>query len=108
MDDQEFARRADGAIGDLYRKLAAATDDFEFDVDMNAGALAIEFDEPHEKFVVSPNSPVHQIWVSALTKSFKLEWRPEGGAFVLPETGQTLEALMVSAMRQRLGPAFSL
>ena len=108
MEDQEFAQRADAAIAGLYQKLAAATDDFEFDVDMNAGALAVEFEEPHEKFVVSPNAPVRQIWVSALTRSFKLDWRPEASAFVLPETGQTLEALMVSAMQKRLGPAFAL
>ena len=72
----EFHRQADAAISDLYNKLAAATDDFEFDVDMNAGALAIEFEEPPGKFVVSPNTPVRQIWVSALTRSFKVDWEP--------------------------------
>jgi iron donor protein CyaY len=106
MEDHEFHQKADAAISGLYQKLAAATDDFEFDVDMNGGALAIEFEQPPEKYVVSPNSPVRQIWVSALTRSFKLDWSPDKAAFVLSETGETLEALVVSAMRGRLGPDF--
>jgi iron donor protein CyaY len=108
MEDQEFQRKADEAITGLYDKLARATDNFEFDVDMNAGALAIEFEEPPEKYVVSPNAPVRQIWVSALTRSFKFDWKPDAAAFVLPETGETLEALVVLAMRKRLGPEFHL
>lgn len=108
MDEPLFHQRADEAINGLYRKLAEATDDFEFDVDLNAGALAIEFEEPREKYVVSPNAPVRQIWVSALTKSFKLEWNDARGAFVLPDTGQTLEEMMVWAMRTRLGAEFAL
>jgi iron donor protein CyaY len=108
MEDQEFHRLADAALSDLYNKLAAATDDFDFDVDMNGGALAIEFELPPEKFVVSPNAPVHQVWVSALTRSFKFDWKPEAAAFVLPETGETLEALIVTAMQERLGPKFHL
>jgi CyaY protein len=108
MDDQEFQRQADKAIVGLYDRLARATDNFEFDVDMNAGALAIEFEDPPEKYVVSPNSPVRQVWVSALTRSFKFDWNPAAAAFLLPESGETLEALVVSAMQKRLGPGFRL
>lgn len=106
MDEQEFTRRADGALESLYAKLAAAAGGFDFDVDMNAGALTVEFDESRERFVVSPNSPVRQIWVSAHTTSFKLDWNPERGAFVLPATGETLEQLMAAAIAKRLGEDF--
>ena len=102
MDEQEFRNRADAALSDLYRKLSAASDRYDFEPDFNAGALAIEFEEPKAKFVVSPNSPVRQIWVSAHAKSFKLDWNEAKQNFVLPETDQTLEQLIGSAISQHL------
>lgn len=108
MDDQQFKLRADGALEQLNRKLAAAGDRHGFDVDLTDGALKVEFDEPAGRFVVSPNSPVRQIWVSALTKSFKLEWNDAKSAFVLPSSGQTLEELMAFAVTQHLGEPVSL
>jgi CyaY protein len=103
MDEQEFKRRADEALNSLYRKLAAASDEYDFEADFNAGALAIEFEEPPGKFVVSPNTPVRQIWVSARSKSYKLGWDASKNAFILPETGQTLPDLIASAVGQQLG-----
>ena len=104
VTEQEFAQAAGDAIESLYRKLAAASDEYEFDVDMNAGALTIEFEEPRERFVVSPNSPVRQIWVSAHVKSYKLDWN--GSAFALDD-GRTLEQLIADAIRVRI-PEFTL
>jgi len=103
MDEQEFKRRADTALDALYRKLSSASERYDFEPDFNAGALSIEFEEPKGKFVVSPNTPVRQIWVSAHSKSFKLDWNPGNQAFVLPETGQTLDQLIGSAIAQQVG-----
>lgn len=104
LTEPEFSRLAGDAIETLYRKLAERSDEYEFDVDLNGGALTIEFEEPRERFVVSPNAPVRQIWVSAHVKSYKLNWN--GSAFVL-EDGRTLEQLMTDAIRVRI-PDFSL
>jgi CyaY protein len=103
MDEQEFKTRAEQALDDLYRRLSASAEDFDFEVDFNAGALGIEFETPPAKFVVSPNSPVRQIWVSAHSKSFKLDWDPARSAFVLTGTGQTLAQLMGDAVGKQLG-----
>ena len=103
MDEQEFKNRADASLQQLYKKLAAAADQYDFEPDFNAGALAVEFEEPPGKFVVSPNTPVRQIWVSAHSKSFKLDWSDTAQAFVLPETGQTLADLMADAIGRQLG-----
>lgn len=103
MDDQEFKTRAGAALESLYKKLSAASDEYDFEPDFNAGALAIEFDQPKAKFVVSPNAPVRQIWVSAHSKSFKLDWAADKHSFVLPETGQTLDELIGSAIEQQIG-----
>jgi len=108
MDEQEFKTRADQALEDLYRRLSAAGKRHEFEADFNAGALVIEFEEPPAKFVVSPNAPVSQVWVSAQMRSFKLEWDPARGAFVLPETGQTLVEMVAAAVGQQIGEAVEL
>ena len=102
MDEQEFKNRVDEALDDLYRRLTKAAEQHDFEADFNSGALAIEFESPPAKFVVSPNSPVKQIWVSAHTRSFKLDWKEEIGEFVLPETGQTLLELMEWAVGEQL------
>ena len=102
MDEQEFKNRADIALNSLYRKLSNASDHYDFEPDFNAGALSIEFEEPKAKFVVSPNSPVRQIWVSAHSRSFKLDWDGAREAFVYPETGQTLDELMATAVGKLL------
>jgi CyaY protein len=107
LTDSEFSQKCDEAISSLYLRLSEAADDYDFDVEMNGGALSIDFEDPRERFVISPNSPVRQIWVSAHVQSFKLDWDPARGAFVLPEGGQTLEELMVSAIQKRI-PEFSL
>jgi iron donor protein CyaY len=108
MDDQEFKRRADESLTALYKRLAAASDDGEFEVDFNSGALAIEFEQPPGKFVISPNAPVSQIWVSAHSKSFKLDWDEVRREFVLPGTDQSLPELIQDAIAKQLGEEVSL
>lgn len=108
MDEQDFKTRADAALDALYRKLSNATERYDFEPDFNAGALSIEFEEPKARFVVSPNTPVRQIWVSAHSKSFKLDWNPSREAFVLPETNQTLDQLIGTAIGQQVGEEVSL
>ena len=107
MDDQEFKRRADESLQALYKRLLAASDDAEFEADFNSGALSIEFEQPPGKFVVSPNAPVHQIWVSAHSKSYKLDWDDVEGTFVLAD-GQTLTELIQDAITKQLGEEVTL
>src|SRR5205085_9393934 len=108
MDEQHFKREADRSLNSLYKRLVAAADHADFEADFNAGALAIEFEEPPGKFVISPNTPVRQIWVSAHSKSYKLDWDPARSAFVLPDTGQTLTELIQDAIGKQLGEEVAL
>lgn len=108
MDPQEFQTRSGAALDDLYKRLSASAEQHDFEVDFQAGALAVEFDNPPAKFVVSPNSPVQQIWVSAHARSFKLGWDEASAAFVLPESGQTLAQMMGEAVGRQLGEEVSL
>jgi iron donor protein CyaY len=108
MDEQEFKTRSDSALESLYRKLSASADRYGFEPDFNSGALSIEFEEPKARFVVSPNSPVRQMWVSAHSKSYKLDWNSAREAFVLPETGESLDELIAGAIGSQLGEKVSL
>lgn len=108
MDEQEFRKHADEALNSLHRKLTAASDSADFEADFNSGALTIEFEEPPAKFVVSPNTPVRQIWVSAHSKSYKLDWSAAKNAFVLGETGDTLTELIQAAIARQLGEEVTL
>jgi CyaY protein len=103
MDEQDFRRRADDALAKLSRSLNDASDDYGFEVDFNAGALTIEFEDPPGKFVVSPNTPVRQIWVSALSKSFKLDWDELEASFVHSDSGDKLKALVAKAISKQVG-----
>jgi CyaY protein len=107
MDEQEFRKQSDSALTSLQRALERASDNHDFEVDRKEGALTIEFEEPPAKFVVSPNAPVRQIWVSARVQSFKLDWLESQGAFVLPD-GRTLRALIADVVGQQLGETVSL
>ncbi len=108
IDEQEFKKRADEALTLLSRELIAASDDYGFEVDFNAGALGVEFEDPPAKFVISPNTPVRQIWVSANSKSYKLDWDIVENSFVHIESGDTLKALVEKAVGKHLGEEVSL
>ena len=103
MDDQDFRRRADAALEALKRSLYAVEEAGGFEVEDNSGALHISFDDPPGKFVISPNAPVHQIWISALSTSFKLDWSEEQNGFVLSKSGEPLQQLVSRLINQQLG-----
>ena len=103
MDEQEFKREADRSLNTLYKRLTGAGEEADFEADFNAGALSIEFESSPAKFVISPNAPVRQIWVSAHSRSFKLDWNPTRAEFVLADNGQSLTELIQQAISKETG-----
>jgi CyaY protein len=103
MDELEFRRKADAAISALTKSLYAAEADAGFEVEERDGAVHIEFEEPPGRFVISPNAPVRQIWISALSTSFKLDWSDSANDFVLTKSNEPLKALMARLINQQLG-----
>lgn len=108
MDEHTFQREADKALTALNNALIEAAEEHDLDCDFSAGALTISFDHPPARFVVSPNSPVRQIWVSANVKSYKFDWNGERQAFILPATSQTLNDLVSEAISIHLGEQVTL
>lgn len=104
MDEKDFQRKADAAFDDLKRRLLTLGDQHGFDVEGESGKLEVIFEEPEEaKFVISPNTPVREIWISALSTSFKLAWSDSKNAFVLGKSGETLLDVMSRVVSQQLG-----
>ena len=108
MDELEFRRRSDAAIENLKKSLIRAEDEVAMEVEENAGALQISFDDPPEKFVITPNAPVQQIWISARVSSFKLDWSPEAQDFILSKTGEKLKDLVGRLIGEQLGESVQL
>jgi iron donor protein CyaY len=102
LDEQQFKMKADAALERLFNDVAEASDNHDFECDFD-GAVKVEFEEPPAKFVVSPNAPVRQIWVSAHSKSFKLDWDASREEFVLADSGQSLHELMADAISKQIG-----
>lgn len=100
LSEQDFRIEADRALERAQRSLLPLADAEDFEVELQNGVLQVIFDEPPAKFVVSPNAPVRQIWVSAMSRSYKLSWAPETGDFVL--VGVSLNALLEQLVQQHL------
>ena len=96
MDEQEFRRVAESALDGLKRYLIEREEheDAGFEVEEQNGVLNVLFEDPPEKFVITPNSPVRQIWISALSTSFKLDWDAKASQFILPRTGEQMTPLV--------------
>jgi CyaY protein len=93
LSDQEFRIKVDHALEELQRALLPIADEEGFEVELQNGVLQLVFEEPSAaKFVVSPNAPVRQIWLSAMSRSYKLTWSSEHSAFEL--NGESLHELV--------------
>src|SRR5262245_28069526 len=101
LSEQDFRLEADRALERLQHSLMPMADEHGFEVELQNGVLQIVFEDPSPaKFVVSPNAPVRQIWVSAMSRSYKLTWQTESSAFVLD--GESIETLIKRLAHQFL------
>jgi iron donor protein CyaY len=102
LTEQEFRMKSDEALESARRALLPLADSREFEVELQNGVLNLVFEEPSDaRFVVSPNAPVRQIWVSAMARSYKLSWAAELSSFALD--GETLPQLLDRLARMHLG-----
>jgi frataxin len=101
LSEQEFRFRSDEALDQARRALMPLADREDFEVELQEGVLNVLFEEPAPaRFVVSPNAPVRQIWVSAMAKSYKLSWASELDSFAIES--ETLPVLLERLVRTHL------
>src|SRR4029453_7560159 len=93
LNEDEFRTESARVLEKLNKALDVVAENHDVEVMYQNGVLTLEFEEPAPaKMVISPNAPVRQIWISAQSKSFKLDW--DGKAFVFAATGETLGTLI--------------
>ena len=103
IDEATFRRESDRALETLKQSLIAAEDDdgtFEFED--NNGVMNIIFENGSSKFVITPNTPIRQVWISAQATSYKLDWSESSNAFALSKTGEDLKTLTQRLLREHL------
>ena len=103
IDEGTFRREADRALNELKQSLIEAEDKGGFEAEENGGVLNVAFEAPKAKFVFTPNTPVRQIWISALSTSFKLDWEEGKALFTLARTGESLMRLTERLVREHIG-----
>ena len=109
LDEKDFQKKADAAFQELKKRLLVLADEHDFDVEGESGKLEVIFEEPEEaRFVISPNTPIREIWISALSTSYKLGWSDAKKAFVHEKTGDDIFGVMNRVISQQLGTAVSL
>jgi len=100
ISEAEFQPRAEQAIRQLEQSFGELAEVRDIDVQVEGGVLSVTFEEGEPgRFIVSPNSSVRQIWVSARVSSFKFDWSDEIG-FVL--NGESLKQVMTRLTREQL------
>ncbi len=103
LEEAQFRTYSDQALEALKQSLFVAEENGDFEAEEQNGVLNVVFDHPPGKFVITPNTPIRQIWISALSTSFKLEWSDAQHAFILPKTGESLTVLMERLLQQHTG-----
>jgi len=102
IDETTFRRVSDQALEALKQSLIEAEEDGGFEAEDNNGVLNVLFEDGAAKFVFTPNTPVRQIWISAQSTSFKLDWDESTSLFILPKTGEALKPLTQRLLREHL------
>jgi len=101
LSEQDFRVKSDAALQQARRALLPLADAEGFEVEFSGDTLNLLFEEPNEaRFVVSPNAPVKQIWVSAMNRGYRLSWTPEMETFSL--NGEGLPAFLERLTREFL------
>ena len=102
IDEATFRREADAALSSLKQSLITAEEAGGFEAEEQNGVLNILFEDRPGKFVLTPNTPIRQIWISAQSTSFKLDWSEQFDSFILPRTGESLKPLVERLLREHL------
>ena len=104
LSETEFQEKADRTIRALEDAFAVLGERRDVDVEVQGGVLSVTFEEGEPgRFIVSPNSSVRQLWVSARVASYKFDWSEAANDFVLAGTGEPIKQVMTRLAQEQLG-----
>jgi iron donor protein CyaY len=89
-------------LAELEDALLALDEELGIDCELVDTKMTVSIVKPRAQWVISTNSGARQIWIAALTKSWKLDEDGHGG-FVLKETGQSLKQVIEYCLGQHFG-----
>ena len=86
-----FVQNYDATVQKLDNDLSAMIDSgSDFDLEKNGDVLSIIF-EDGTKFIISPNSPVNQLWVSANYEGHRFNFDEAAQSWTDEKTGEVFE-----------------
>jgi frataxin-like iron-binding protein CyaY len=94
-------------LTELEDSLLGLDEELGVDCELVDTKMSVNIARPKATWVISTNSGAKQIWIAALTKSWKLDEDGKGG-FVLRETGQSLKDVVSQCLSTQLGKKVSL
>ena len=104
LDQSDFEDHSEEALEELDAAFSRLGARLPVESDYDGGVLRLTFTEPDDAiFVISPNGPARQIWVSARLQSFKFDWLEEEERWALHGTGEPLKAVLQRLAREQLG-----
>lgn len=104
ISETEFKEKSEQAILEIERVFGEIAEQRDIDVEVEGGVLTVTFEEGEPgKFILSPNSSVRQLWLSARMSSFKFDWSEASGAFILSSSDESLKQVIIRLTREQLG-----
>ena len=94
-------------LSELEEKILGLDEDLNIDCELVDTKMVVTIAKPKATWIISTNSGAKQIWIAALTKSWKLDEDKKGG-FVLKETGQNLNQVVSHCLTQHFGKKIDL
>ena len=83
-----FTDRYDATVTNLDNQLSDLIDSgLDFDIEKNGDVLSIIF-EDGSKFIITPNSPVSQLWVSANYEGHRFNFDEAGQQWMDEKSGE--------------------
>ena len=105
-EDKYFAD-ARKRLHELEDAILGLDEELGVDCDLVDTKMTVNIAQPKAQWVISTNSGAKQIWMAALTKSWKLDEDGKGG-FVLKESGQSLRDVVAHCLSQHFGKKIEL
>lgn len=104
LSESEFQEKAEQTIRALEEAFAGLGETRDLDVEVEGNVLSVTFEEGEPgRFIISPNSSVRQLWVSARVASYKFDWSTAASDFVLAGTGEPIKQVMARLTQEQLG-----
>ena len=106
MEEQEFKKRADGALALLSRELASAADDYGFRTDFKGGVITVQCGSA--KLTIAANTQSQHVLVTLPAKSYRLDWDVVENAFIHSDSGESLKDIVEQALSKHMKQDVSL